>query len=84
MVIGPEFFFQSYNKCFRNEIFFVLFKCYSFKFTRMFSAYNEKSFVPAFLRSTFTFSLEKEIIVLEKSLEEDLNFGSKNFVRILY
>ena len=24
------------------------------------------------------FSLEKEIIVLEKSLEEDLNFGSKN------
>ena len=44
----------------------------------------KKSFVPAFLiRSLLityliTLSLEKEIIVLEKSLEEVLNFGSKN------
>ena len=43
----------------------------------------EKSFVSSFLRSLLityliTLSLKKEIIVLEKSLENVLDFGSKN------
>ena len=46
----------------------------------MFVAYNEKSFVPAFLRSLLITYLEsgKRNYCFEKSLEKDLNFGSKN------
>ena len=49
----------------------------------MFALHHKKSFVPAFLRSLLitylmTLSLEKEIIVLENSLEKALNFGSRN------
>jgi len=49
----------------------------------VFTAHHAKSFVPAFFMSVLItylimLSLEKEIIVLEKSLEKVLNFGSKN------
>ena len=53
-----------------------------------FAVHHEKSFVPAVLfKSLFfdyliTLSLEKESIVLEKSLEKVLNFGSKNLYEL--
>ena len=77
-----SFFFQSYGKCFRSETFSVLVKSYSF--SRVFAAHHAKSFVwlhffmSPFITYLITFNLEKEIIVLEKSLEKVLNFGSKN------
>ena len=53
----------------------------------MFAAHHEKSFVPAFFQRSLlttyliTLSLEIESIVLEKSLEKVLNFGSKNLYK---
>ena len=82
MVKSLEFFFQSYGKCFRSETFSFLVKSYSF--SCMFAAHHAKSFVwlrffmSPFITYLITFNLEKEIIVLEKSLEKVLNFGSKN------
>ena len=54
--------------------------------TCMFAAHHQKIFVPWFFKvfidhlqvNLITLSLEKEIIVLEKSLGKVLNFGSKN------
>lgn len=67
MVKSLEFFFQSYyNKCFTSEIFFVLVKI-QFHLHVM-----EKLCSSFFLRS-----LEKEIIVLWKSLEK---FWIKNLI----
>ena len=79
------FFFQSYNKCFRSEIYFVLFKHYSFKLTRMFVAYNEESFVPAFLRSLLITYLESgKRICFGKKSGIRLEFWIQTSVRILY
>ena len=56
----------------------------------MFAVHREKKiFVPAFLRSLMityliTLSLEKEIIVLEKSLEKSPDFWTQKSVRTLY
>ena len=52
----------------------------------MFAAHHEKIFVPAFLRSLMityliTSSLEKEIIVLGRSLEKVVDFGSRNLYK---
>ena len=52
----------------------------------MFAVHREKIFVPAFLRSLMityliTLSLEKEIIVLEKSPEKIFDFGSRNLYK---
>ena len=71
MVKSLEFFFQSYNKCFISE--FLALWSNLIQSRRVFAVHREKSFVPAFLRSVLityliTLSLEKEIIVLEKSL----------------
>ena len=67
MVKSLEVFFQSYyNKCFTSEIFFVLVKI-QFHLHVM-----EKLCSSFFLRS-----LEKEIIVLWKSLEK---FWIKNLI----
>ena len=81
-MVKSRFFFQSHNKCFRSDTFFVLVESYSISPVCL-QRIMKKSFVPAFrIRSLLityliTLSLEKEIIVLEKSLEKVLNFGSK-------
>ena len=59
-----------------------------FNLARTFAARHEKSFVPPFLKVCMlrsplityliTLSLEKKIVVLEKSLGKVLNFGTKN------
>ena len=68
----------------------VLYKWNLFRFGQIlfnldhtFAAHHERSFVPAFLKVSIdhlfdNLSLEKEIIVLEKSMEKILNFESKN------
>ena len=67
-------FFENYNKCFTNEIFFVFVKSYSIS-----PVGHGKSFVRRFffrsllITDLITLSLEKEIIVLERVL----NFGSR-------
>ena len=55
----------------------------------MFAVHREKIFVPAFLRSLMityliTLSLEKEIIVLEKSPEKIFDFWIEKSVQTLY
>ena len=74
--------FQSYNKCFSSEMFSVLVKSYSISPVRLQNTMQNALFLRFFMSLLITYlltlSLEKEIIVLEKSLEEVLNFGSKN------
>ena len=66
-------FFQSYSEYFLSGIFFVLVKSYSISPVRL-QRIIRKSFVPAFffksllLTYLITLSLEKESIVLVKSL----------------
>ena len=69
-------FFKATNKCVISNFFFL---------ARTFAAHHEKTFkfASVCLRSPLityliTVCLEKVIIVLEKSLEEALNFGFKN------
>jgi len=84
MVKSLEFFsFQSYNKCFISEIFFVLVKSYSISPRLRLHRIMKKALFLRFLRSLslaylITLSPEKEIIVLEKSMEKVLNYRSKN------
>ena len=75
-------FFQSYNKCFISDSIFR-FGQIVFTLARTFAVHREKGVVSGFLRSVLityliTSSLEKEIIVLEKSPEKVFNFGLKN------
>ena len=86
MVKSLFLFFQSYKKCFRSKVFFR-FGQILFNLNRKFAAHHgrfaEALFLP-FLRSLLityliTLSLDKEIIVFEKSLE----FWKKKTVRTL-
>ena len=76
-------FFESFNKCFASEIFFLLVKSYSILPVHVrLQRIVDKVLFLLFLRSLLltyliTLSLEKEIIVLEKIL----NFGSKNLYK---
>ena len=80
MIKSLEFFFF---KATTSNTFFVLVKSYSSSPVCL-QRIMKKSYVPAFLiRSLLityliTSSLEKEIIVFEKSLEKVLNFRSKS------
>ena len=82
-------FFQSYSKCFISEIFFIVVKFYSILPIHNFAVHRKRAFFLHVLRSVLityliTSSLEKEIvIVLEKSLENVVNFGSKIFMNLL-
>ena len=76
------FFFQSYHKCFISDYIFR-FGQIVFTLARTFAVHPEKNVGSTFLRSVLTTylittSLEKEIIVLEKSPEKVFNFGLKN------
>ena len=72
------FFFESYNKCFIKDIFFVLLKSYSVFSACMFAVHHKKSFVPAvFLRSRII-TTGKRNYCFGKSLGKVLNFASKN------
>ena len=81
------FLFQSYNKCFRTEMFSVLVESYSISLLRLQHAMQKALFLCFFCVDFFcgkgdvctqavlityliTLSQEKEIIVLEKSLEK--------------
>jgi len=75
------FFFQRYNMCFVSEFFFVLVKFYSISPVLLLQLIKKKRFVSSsidHLLYSITSSLEKEIIVLEKSQEKVLNFDAKN------
>ena len=80
MVKSLELFFESYNKFFRS--FFFCFRRILFNLGGRFAVHYEKCFVPALLWSIDhlfnNFESGKKNIVLEKSLEKVLNFGSKN------
>ena len=81
-MVKSHFFFSKLQQ--------VLYKWNLFRFGQIlfnldctFAALHERSFVPAFLKVSIdhlfdNLSLEKEIIVLEKSMEKVLNFESKN------
>ena len=82
MVKIVKCFFQSYNKCFISDSIFR-FGQIVFTLARTFAVHREKGVVSGFLRSVLityliTSSVEKEIIVLEKSPEKVFNFGLKN------
>ena len=80
MVKSLELFFESYNKFFRS--FFFCFRRILFNLGGRFAVHYEKRFVPALLWSIDhlfdNVESGKKNIVLEKSLEKVLNFGSKN------
>ena len=57
-------------------MFSVLVKSYSISPVRL--QHTMRFFMSLLIAYLLTLRLEKEIIVLEKSLEEVLNFGSKN------
>ena len=60
------FFFESYNKCFTSEFFFVLVKSYSISPARLQRIMEKALFLHFLITYLITLSLEKEIIVLEK------------------
>ena len=82
MVRSLEFvFLQSYNMCFISNFFCFGQILFNLAFT--FTVHLEKDFIPAFPKVCIDHLLDnlesgKKVIVLEKSLEKVLNFGSKN------
>ena len=81
MVKSLEFFSKLQHVLYNNLNFFR-FRQILFSFARTFAVHREKSFVPAFFEVCIdeifdNLEFGKEIIVLEKSLEKVLNFGSK-------
>ena len=82
MVKSREFIFIATTSGLTEKFCFVLVKSYSISPVRL-RCIVKKALFLLFLRSVLiayllTSRLEKEIIVLEKSLEKVLNFGSKN------
>ena len=86
MVKSLDFFFQSYRKCVISRIFFVLVKSYSISSVRL-QHIMKKALFLCFFKGLYwppeliTLSMEIESIVLEKSLEKVLNFGSQNLYK---
>ena len=79
MVKSLELFFESYNKFFRS-FFFVLGESYSILAVGLQCIRKNALFLPCYgllITYLIILSLGKNI-VLKKSLEKDLNFGSKN------
>ena len=80
------FFFQSYRKWVISRIFFVLVKSYSISSVRL-QHIMKKALFLCFFKGLYwppeliTLSMEIESIVLEKSLEKVLNFGSQNLYK---
>ena len=77
------FFFQSYNKCFKGEfLFFILVKSYSISPVCLQRTWKKLCFFVFKVSTDHLFdNLESEkrnIIVLGKSPENVLEFGSKN------
>ena len=72
------FSFQCYKRCFISE-FFSFWSTLTQSHPVHLQSTTKTLCSCVFLRSRL--SLEKEIIVLEKSLEEVLNFGSKNLYK---
>ena len=56
MMKSLDFFFQSYNKRFKNEIFY--FGQILFNIANTFAAHHEKSFVPAFSKVSIDHSFD--------------------------
>ena len=72
-------FFLSYNKCFISDLFFLFllsfFKSFSTSPVCLQGTMKKALFLHLFDK---TLSMEKEIFVLQKGLENVFNFGSKN------
>ena len=83
MVKSVDVFFQSYNKCFEGEfLFFILVKSYSISPVCLQRTWKKLCFFVFKVSTDHLFdNLESEkrnIIVLRKSPENVLDFGSKN------
>ena len=81
MVKSLELFFESYNKFFRSFFVFVLGESYSILAVGLQCIMKNALFLPCYgllITYLIILSLGKKNIVLEKSLEKVLNFGSKN------
>ena len=82
MVQILDFFFQSYDKCFIRDFFFVLVESYSTSPVRL-HCVMVKSFVPAFFEVPINHLFDNlesgnRNYSFGKSLEKVLHFGFKN------